>query len=40
MVEAIVDFFHSVVPSLDQHNQIQMRQYLTEMFEIESGVWV
>ena len=39
-VEAIVDFFNKAASDFgDKEHQIQVKQYLTELFEIEPGAW-
>jgi MoxR-like ATPase len=39
-VEVIVDFFDKTASDLgDKEHQLQIKQYLTELFEIESGAW-
>lgn len=39
LVEAVTEFFNNIVDDLAQANQKQMKQYLTEMFEIDPGSW-
>jgi hypothetical protein len=39
-VEAIIEFFNKTANDFgDKEHQGQIKQYLTELFEIESGVW-
>lgn len=39
-VEAIIEFFNRIASDLgDEEHQGQIKRYLTELFEIEAGVW-